>query len=356
MMLNARRQVWAIGFALAPAAAAAGQLATGVVVDPQRGAAYVMSATGLESVDVMTGRTVWSTAQATRPIASYAGRLLAQAGGTDLGRLRLVILDAERGRLLREALLDLPSGAEARIDDRPGSLFRIEVEQAGPHVDLRWTSERRQLQGVMPEDDDPEAVRRFGGRVDVDLAAAVIEARQGGLPDPGLVSLPAGLAREAETGAFRERPQRMGALFVATQEVPQEGGRVLVLRRWDAQGVPLPALPVPDGVTLQLASDDGAFVLLSRRLRGAPPGESHLWTVLSLDSGVSVAELHAGTAAARFGIARGRVLYMELPGGHRDGAAWTERPLSLRAAAAAGGATAWSRRVRDTAWRGRWVP
>jgi hypothetical protein len=355
-MLNARRQVWAIGLALAPAVAAAGQLATGVVVDPQRGAAYVMSASGLESVDVMTGRTVWSTAQATRPIATYAGRLLAQSAGADPGRLRLVILDAERGRLLREVVLELPSGAESRIDDRPGSLFRIEAEQAGPHVDLRWSSERRRLQGVMPEADDAEAVRRFGGRVVVDLAAAVIEARQGGAPDPGLVPLPAGLAREAETGVFRERPQRMGALFVATQEVPQEGARALVLRRWDAQGVALSPFVLPAGVTLQLASDDGAFVLLSRRIAGAPPPESHLWTVLSLDSGYRVAELRAGTAAARFAVARGRVLYAEPAGGQRDGGGWTARPLSLRAADASGAGTGWSRPLRDTAFRGRWVP
>ena len=100
---------------------------------------------------------------------------------------------------------------------------------------------------------DAEAVQRFAGRVDVDLAASVIEARQDGLADPGLVPLPAGLAREAETGAFRERPQRMGALFVATQEVPREEGRELLLRRWDSGGAPLPALPLPADTSVPIS-------------------------------------------------------------------------------------------------------
>ena len=353
-MLNAGRRAWAIVLVLVAASSVAAGQASGVVVDVERGAAYVMSPGGLEAVDVASGRTAWSSTEAARPIASHAGRLLAQASVADPGKLRLLILDAERGRILRDATLDLPPGAEARIEDAPGSLFRIEVGQAGPRVDLRWTSERRRLQGVMPGEDDPGAVERFAGRVDVDLATSAVQARQEAGPDASRVPLPAAIALEADAGTFRERPRPMGELFVATQEVGPGGG--LVLRRWDAQGAPLPALPLRAGMALQLASEDGAFVLLSRRLPGAPAAESHLWTILSLQTGVSVAELRARTAAARFDISRGRLLYVEAAGGERDGSGWTARPSSLRAREAAGGLAAWSRRVRDTAYRGRWVP
>jgi hypothetical protein len=78
--------------------------------------------------------------------------------------------------------------------------------------------------------------------------------------------------------------------------------------------------------------------------------------VLSLDTGATAAELPAATAASRFALSRGRVLYLQPPGRRREAGGWRASPLLLRAVEAAGGAPAWSRPVRDTAYRGRFVP
>jgi hypothetical protein len=348
-MLNGWRRPIALVLA-SSAPVAAGELATGVVVDHQRATVSVMDAQGgIQSLD-LSGRPVWSTKEAARPIAAWGGRVLAQAEDRSPGRLRLVIL--ERGRVLRDATLDLPSGAEARIQDLPSSQFRTGAVQTGARVELHWSSERREFQGVVPEHEPA----RYEGRVRVDLEAATIEADRQPQPQPS-AALPAALAVEAAAGAFRERPRRMGALFVATQELRDgDDAPSLVLRRWSAQGTPLPPTSIPDDVTLQLASDDDQQVLLSRRVPGAPYQQSHQWTVVSLDTGSVAAVLAAPVAAARFALVGGRVLYVQPPARYREASGLVASPLRLRVADAQGGGDTWSRPVRDVAFRGRWVP
>src|SRR6185295_12514080 len=115
--------------------AGAVELASGVVVDPERGTVYLAGAGGsLERLDGATGQLVWSTSEAVRPLAVHAGRVLAQARSR-AGQLRLVILDGNGGgQLLRETVLELPRGVEAPVDDRPDVQFRIAAEQNGSQV------------------------------------------------------------------------------------------------------------------------------------------------------------------------------------------------------------------------------
>jgi hypothetical protein len=183
--------------------------------------------------------------------------------------------------------------------------------------------------------------------VRVDLEAAAIEEQAGDAPGAAADALPSALAREAEAGAFRERPRRMGALFVATQKIEGEGA--LVLRRWNAQGAPLLAVPLRGRRCACLGRR--RHVLLSRLPARRP--QSRTCGPCCPDTGATAAEL-AATAVAWFaGLA---VLYLQPPGRRREAGGWTTSPLLLRAVEAAGGAPGWSRPVRDTAYRGRWVP
>ena len=346
------------GLALGAPLAGAAELAPGVVVDPERGAVYMMGAGGgLERLDSATGQLSWSTSEALRPLAVHAGRVLAQAPSR-AGGLRLVILDANGGgRVLREATLDLPRGVEALVDDRPDVRFRLAVEQAGARVELRWTWQRRPLRGAVPESlDGGPPVQRLAGGARADLMAGIIEGSEAETPEPGLPALPAALAAQADAGAFRERPRPMGSLLVATQVVAGEAGPALVLRRWTSQGLPLPEVPLPPDVTLQLASADGRHVLVSRREPGAAPGRAHEWTVLSLETGEPAAQLRAPVAAASFALVGLRVLFLQQPWSHREARGFVEEPLQVRGVDAGSGAPAWSRPLRDTAYRGPWVP
>src|SRR5262245_45201586 len=204
-MMNACRLACLMAAALLACPTAWAELSPGVVVDGLRGGVVVMGTERrLEYLDVQSGEPAWTSTVALRPIAAHAGRVLAQAAG-EPDRLQLAIL--ERGKVLRQVSLELPAGAEARIDDRPGSLFRIEVEQAGPVVQLRWSSESRPLQGIAPED----APKRFEGRVRADLAAASIQAEPEAPSAATPELLPANVARDAEAGRFRARPRRMGS-------------------------------------------------------------------------------------------------------------------------------------------------
>jgi hypothetical protein len=95
---------------------------------------------------------------------------------------------------------------------------------------------------------------------------------------------------------------------------------------------------------------------VSRRIPGAPLAQSHEWIVLALDTGAQVAVLRTDLAAARFAVARGRVLYTEPPGKRREARGFVQWPLTLHAFDAASGVPAWSRPVRDTAFRGQQAP
>lgn len=345
------------GLALGAPLAGAAELAPGVVLDPDRDAVYLMGAGGgLERLDAATGQLSWSSSEAVRPLAVHAGRILAQAQ-SGVGGLRLVILDANGGPILREATLDLPRGVEALVDDRPDVQFRIGVEQQGARVELRWTWRSRPLRGATPEslDGGARAERRSGG-ARVDLSAGVIQANESGGAEPGLPVLPVAVSAQADAGAFRERPRSMGSLLVATQALAGDAGSALVLRRWTRQGVALPDVALPPDVTLQLASADGRHVLVSRRDEAAEPRRAHEWTVLSLETGERVAELRAPVAAASFALAGSRVLLLQQPWSHREASGFVKEPLQLRGIDVRSGAAAWSRPLRDTAYRGPWVP
>jgi hypothetical protein len=336
----------------ATGAVRAAEIAPGVAVDGRGSAVFLMSpARRVEARDVVTGALRWSSAEAVRPLAAAAGRLLAQADAPE-GRLDLVILDALSGRRVASQSMTLPDAVSAPIDEVLGTRFELRVLPSGPQVRLEWTWERRPVRGALLVDEE-EDVLRAAGAVVVDLPAGRFTTAAARPPAEGPAPLPPSLAAEADAGAFRQRPQRVGARLVATQGTPD--GRLL-LKRWTEAGVPLPDAPLPSGVTLQRGSVDGRHVLVSQPVAGASADRAHAWTVLDLDTGFPVASLATSTAAAPFAVVGGRVLVVQEAMGHRAAAGWQEQPRRIEAFDAATGAPAWAQPVRDTAYHGPFAP
>lgn len=339
---------------LAAASAALGaEVAPGVVVDERGSAVFLTTpARSLEARDVATGALRWSSVEAVRPLAAAAGRVLVQADAP-AGRLDLVILDAVSGRRLAAEPLPLPEGVSAPIDEVLGTRFDLRAaEPSGTQVRLEWRWEQRPVRGALLEDDD-EDVRRAEGAVTVDLLALRFAATTARPLAEGPVALPPSIAGPAESGAFRQRPLRVGALFVAVQE-NRDGS--LVLKRWSDTGIPLPDAPLPRGVTLQLGSADGGHVLVSAAAADGAPERGHAWTVISLGTGLPVAAFRAATAAAPFAVGAGRVLVVQQPRGYRAAAGWREDPRRLEVFDMASGTVAWTQPLHDPAYRGPVAP
>jgi hypothetical protein len=329
----------------------AAEVAPGVAVD-ERGAVFLMSpARRVEAREIATGALRWTTADAVRPLFAARGRVLAQADAPE-GRLDLVLLDALSGRRVAAQSLPLPEGVAAPIDEVLGTRFDLRVEASGPQARLEWAFERRPVRGALLVEGGEDAVTRARGAVVVDLAAARFAAEAARPLVEGPPPLPPALAAEADAGRFRQRPLRVGGRFVTIEEA----GGALVLKRWTEGGAALPDTPIPPGVVLQMGSADGRHLLVSALVPGAPAERAYAWTVLGLDSGAAVAALAASTAAAPFVVAGGRVLIVQPPMGHRDGAAWRQHPRRVEAFDAPTGARVWMQAVRDTAYDGPFPP
>ena len=87
------------------------QLSPGVIVDPDRRGAYLMSPQGgIDAVELRDGTPVWHSSDADKPL-TVAGTLLigqAEAPGPD-NALRIVTLDTSRGgEQVSEAVVGLP--------------------------------------------------------------------------------------------------------------------------------------------------------------------------------------------------------------------------------------------------------
>lgn len=333
---------------LAVAGADASEIAAGAVVHGD--VVFLRSPGGLAAHAAATGASRWTVPEDIRPLAAHGSHLLGQAAST-AGELTLVFLDTASGRRVGgDVNVVLPEGVSAPLDDTGETRFAIRVEQAGQQARLEWRWELRPMRGVFDEDDD--GARRAEGAVLVDLDAeratptAARAAR-------GIERLPDAIAREADAGAFAERPLRIGRFFVATQ---RGASGAAVLKRWTELAAALPDVALPAGAALQMGSADGSHVLVSREVPGEPLERANEWTVVALDTGSPVATLRTSTAAAAFEVAAGRVLAVQQAWEHRTASGWQRDPRRLESFDGASGATAWAREVRDSAYGGPVAP
>src|SRR3954464_6830475 len=86
------------------------------IVDSAHGAVYVAKPNGtIDAVDVASGRTLWTSADAALPLGADQGLLVAQVEEKPWAteRFQIVILDAAGGQKLAEATITLPAGVRA---------------------------------------------------------------------------------------------------------------------------------------------------------------------------------------------------------------------------------------------------
>lgn len=345
----------------APSPAAAFALRPGVIVDPERGEAYLMSPQrGIDAVELSSGRLLWSTPRASVPLALGDGRLVAEAEPSEAsGVLPIAMLDAgAAGKPLLETTLALPDGVSATIDETPGATFTVDASLQRDALEVAWRFSQRVVRGVAGAEPVPE--RRVAGAARIDLKTGLAQPMPASeaATEQHSTPLPGALARLVAANGLPGPPQRVGAFFIATGSSGQGRERHATIRRWDAaSGDELDEIRLEAGFDPGNPSADGRLLLARKAIGSDASGrQSYLWSIHSLETGDRVAQIRMPTASAPFAIVRSTLLYESRPHGHRSDGRWIDEPLELRAIDLATRAEVWKRPVRDTTYRGARPP
>jgi hypothetical protein len=293
-------------------------LGDGVVIDTGRSIAYVMHPKGgIQALDLATGASLWRSKAAERPLALAGNLLVAQARPGERGELRVVALDVrKRGAASAEADLPLPSGVRAEVAETVDRAFHVSASPSPQGFLVAWDS---QAMPALPERSSARLGRGAGG------------------------------ASKAIAGGEPENLQGT-ALF------DPRAGRLLPMKAADAQIVPLrPAvasLSSPAAAERLFASADGRHVLASRRVGNDTSPAPYRWTISDAASGAVLGTVRSAVSMRPFVVAGTRLIYVAYPAAQHGESSWIDEPFRLRAVDLATGREAWSRQIRDVAFRG----
>ena len=319
------------------------QLSPGVVVDPDRREAYVMSPKGgIVAVDLAEGAPVWRTRKADKPLTLTGELLVGQAEEPGpANELRIVTLDiGKRGRQVTEALVELPPGVQPMIASSMNRSFTAEARPEPGEAAVSWEFVERPLRGVPP------------GPMEVlpgEAPRALSAAARPGATAPTSTGAPApGDEATIVRGAARIDPS--SGTVTATEATPMPAPSPPAAAAGRSAPAPnlgpdklLPGVPQP-----QFLSKDGRHVLSSQRIADDPEWDKYRWTIFERDSGRRVGELRTHLRYTPFFVDDTRVIYQTPPYARRQGRRMVQEPVQLRAADLTTGAQVWSQPVRDT--------
>jgi hypothetical protein len=326
---------------------AAFQLSPGVVVDPGRHEAYVMSPDGgIVAVDLAAGAPVWRSRDADKPL-TVSGELLvgqAEAPGP-ANALRIVTLDVGRqGQQVAEALVELPPGVQPMIAASLNQSFTAEVSPEAGEAAVSWEFVEQPLRGIAP------------GEMEVLPGEVPPAASAAALPATGLPGI---------TPAPRAAPEAGGEAIVVrgSARVDLSSGNVTSVEVAPTPAAPrAPSVPAGDSVRAsdvepaaalpgvpqpQFLSADGQHVLSSQRVANDPEWDKYLWTIFERESGRRIGEFRTHLRYVPFFVDATQVIYQTPPYARRQGDRLVEEPPQLRAADLGTGKGTWSEPVRD---------
>lgn len=302
-----------------------------VLVDTDRGTAFVMSADGgLDAIDLGLGQLQWRTESAAKPLLLDGDRLLAQDEPGPTGALRVVTLDAGSSSVLGRAEVDLPDGVRGDIDDRPFTSFRTRATRQGDSAMIWWS--KSSTTAVSPVAPGPnEGIAPGGGTA----ALAELPAKKGFERLEGVAQMDwsSGQTKALAIEAVKASAPGAAALSELTgADRLERAGR-------------------------QFLSVDGHHVLISARV---PATRSvwgqYRWTVVDRASGADLGTVTHHAAVAPFLVFDGRLVYVSEPRMMRQGDDFVREPLQLRAVELASGVEVWNHKVRNTDFAGPFAP
>jgi hypothetical protein len=329
------------------------ELSPGVVVDTDRGEAYLMSPEGgIVAVGLADGEPAWRSSDLSKPLTLVGELLVGQGeapGGADT--LRIVTLDvAQGGRQVNETLVQLPPGVQSSIMPSLSRSFTAKALAEPQEAIVSWEFVERPLRGV-----PTGPLEVLPGEAPPGVSAAALPAT--GPPAPGVPGMPAASSTvepggEAAVVRGVARVDLATGTITATDETrlpapppdlpPGSAGDSAPASDLEPTAA-LPGVPEP-----QFLSADGRHVLSSLRVADDPAWDQYVWTIFERESGRRVGEMRMHLRYVPFFVEGTRVIYQTPPYERREGSSMRQEPLQLRAADLDSGAEVWHQPVRDT--------
>ena len=276
---------------------------------------YVMTPDGgLGVFAIDTGESIWTHAEAARPLVLVDGVLVAQvdlqAESTELG---IAGLDTRTGgEVLISSRSELPGEHAALIEDGLGETFRIWAFTQDGKVRVAWRAKSWTVQGAISFDDDglprkSSGLRESSGLVELDLQKRAAK----NLPLKGMVP---------SSAHFKPLHHRSPM--------------------WTAHP------------GLQYLSHDERHVLVSENLEPEKALPRYRWSLFETSTGELVGSTESLEPTAPFVVSGRHLLFIEQPRAERGEETWSFEPLRLTVVDLAGGLEQWSRPIRDTRYHG----
>jgi hypothetical protein len=265
----------------------------GGVVDAAAHVAYLQGARGgVEAIEVVSGRDVWSDAAVQRPLAVVGARLLVEI--PSIRGIRLALRDSRAGATpsLTSEPLPLPKWANG-VSARPHALV-VRVESVGrDEIRLQWWAQAEQAGGMHPPSDEesPSLPAATGALLFQTTTARVT-------PAPARTAPFRSRSYEIE-GVSSDEPWIVDGKWCALATETRGGAEWLVVARATLDGKTLQALPLGASTTMPVRrSVDGATLALFT------PGGTHA-RLLQLPSGAHVGQVSSPTLAGEFAVVDG---------------------------------------------------
>ena len=336
--LAAGMTIAATGFAAPPSSPFL--LRHGTIIDSAGGAGYIAKPNGtIDAVDLASGRTLWTSADAALPLGLDQNLLVAQVEEKPRAteQFHLAILDAAGGRKLSEATITLPGGVRALVADDKGTSFRATAEREGALFLVSWYYQENLVHALAPKPLDPTMLF-FAGSARINPQTGKIVTADGGQ----VTDVP---GRWKMYGSPPAAPWQTGSVSART-----EGGRggPLTLKRTDAAGRPLPDQALSKGALFAVASADQRHLLASERVGdGTPDNPEYRWVVFFIDTAARTSELRSDVSATPFFVFSDSLIFESRPHGYLRAGVRVDEPLAMQAVRLSTGVPQWKVELRD---------
>jgi hypothetical protein len=330
----------------------------GGVADAAGRYGYVTNTTGgIDALDLETGKAVWASAEASKPLVVFGDRVVAQAEVKGKANsVRIIVLDARTGkRLLQSEPVAFPEWVS--VVQTWGRSFASEARIDKGDVLLRWEAHASYAGGAAPTPQILAASKKDAsgvGRISLESGRVEMLA-----PDKVPAVPPVKLPKELEkvtslqywTGSdWDTKPMVVGDRVVALAVEPAGPKQKLIWKAWDLETAKAhePLLLLEGKSLWPQVTPDRRYVLVHQALvkEQLPPGD-YAWWIFALETGKEVAKIPFTEGTQQVGVVGPRVYCLVNgqakgppgPGGFRQ-------PRFLKAYDLKSGKLAWEHEVK----------